>query len=572
MSSLSLRHIRKVYPARRKAKAKEKNKAVRSTADYVAVKDFSMEIDDGEFIVFVGPSGCGKSTTLRMIAGLEDISSGELYIDGKLMNNVEPRDRDIAMVFQSYALYPHMTSYENIAFGLRMRKISEIKRDKLGNPVVGIDNEKLADIRKRINASKKDIARAQKRAAREVSARIKALKEQYEKSDDARIKEEITARIAAIDIAAETEARRNAIISDAEKRVEELEKEEKYYSETPVQLYVRRHYTEKEVKEKVEWAANILGIEELLNSKPSDMSGGQRQRIALGRAMVRGPKVFLLDEPLSNLDAKLRTAMRSEIVKLHNELGTTFIYVTHDQVEAMTMGTRIVVMKDGIIQQIDTPTNLFDFPCNKFVAGFIGTPQMNFFDVRIKREGDKLLTTFVNDETLSFALEKLHTVEESYLDGEWHDAVMGARGESISIGEEGLTITVNIKEVLGSTTHVFVKMNGKDYIVCLNDRINLMPGNDIKISFEESKLHFFDKQTENSILRRDFANPVSHIEKARKDESATLDGKEQSEKKKTKTTAGGNRTKTEKAAAATSPKGSKAAKSSAAKNTKEKKQ
>ncbi len=429
MSSLSLRHIRKVYPARRKAKAKEKNKAVRSTADYVAVKDFSMEIDDGEFIVFVGPSGCGKSTTLRMIAGLEDISSGELYIDGKLMNNVEPRDRDIAMVFQSYALYPHMTSYENIAFGLRMRKISEIKRDKLGNPVVGIDNEKLADIRKRINASKKDIARAQKRAAREVSARIKALKEQYEKSDDARIKEEITARIAAIDIAAETEARRNAIISDAEKRVEELEKEEKYYSETPVQLYVRRHYTEKEVKEKVEWAANILGIEELLNSKPSDMSGGQRQRIALGRAMVRGPKVFLLDEPLSNLDAKLRTAMRSEIVKLHNELGTTFIYVTHDQVEAMTMGTRIVVMKDGIIQQIDTPTNLFDFPCNKFVAGFIGTPQMNFFDVRIKREGDKLLTTFVNDETLSFALDKLHTVEESYLDGEWHDAVMGARGE-----------------------------------------------------------------------------------------------------------------------------------------------
>ncbi len=572
MSSLSLRHIRKVYPARRKAKAKEKNKAVRSTADYVAVKDFSMEIDDGEFIVFVGPSGCGKSTTLRMIAGLEDISSGELYIDGKLMNNVEPRDRDIAMVFQSYALYPHMTSYENIAFGLRMRKISEIKRDKLGNPVVGIDNEKLADIRKRINASKKDIARAQKRAAREVSARIKALKEQYEKSDDARIKEEITARIAAIDIAAETEARRNAIISDAEKRVEELEKEEKYYSETPVQLYVRRHYTEKEVKEKVEWAANILGIEELLNSKPSDMSGGQRQRIALGRAMVRGPKVLLLDEPLSNLEAKLRTAMRSEIVKLHNELGTTFIYVTHDQVEAMTMGTRIVVMKDGIIQQIDTPTNLFDFPCNKFVAGFIGTPQMNFFDVRIKREGDKLLTTFVNDETLSFALDKLHTVEESYLDGEWHDAVMGARGESISIGEEGLTITVNIKEVLGSTTHVFVKMNGKDYIVCLNDRINLMPGNDIKISFEESKLHFFDKQTENSILRRDFANPVSHIEKARKDESATLDGKEQSEKKKTKTTAGGSRTKTEKAAAATSPKGSKAAKSSAAKNTKEKKQ
>lgn len=528
MSSLSLRHIRKVYPARRKAKTKEKNKAVRAVSDYVAVKDFSMEIEDGEFIVFVGPSGCGKSTTLRMIAGLEDISSGELYIDGKLVNNVEPRDRDIAMVFQSYALYPHMTSYENIAFGLRMRKISEIKRDKLGNPVVGIDTGKLKDIRRSISAAKREISRAEKRAESEVNARIKGLKSQIQKNGDESLKQEIESRIAAIDVAKDTEERKAAIISDAEKRIAELEKDEKYYAETPVQLYVQRHYTEKEIKEKVEWAAKILGIEELLNSKPSDMSGGQRQRIALGRAMVRGPKVFLLDEPLSNLDAKLRTAMRSEIVKLHNELGTTFIYVTHDQVEAMTMGTRIVVMKDGIIQQIDTPTNLFDFPCNKFVAGFIGTPQMNFFDVKIKRDGDKLLTTFANDETLSFSLEKLHTVEESYLDGEWHEVVMGARGESIAIADEGLTITVNIKEVLGSTTHVFVKLNGKDYIVCLNERINLMPGNDIKIAFEESKLHFFDKQTENSIIGRDFANPVAAREE-KADKAETAD--EQTEKK-----------------------------------------
>ena len=509
MSSLSLRHIRKVYPARRKAKSKDKNKNVRATTDYVAVKDFSMEIEDGEFIVFVGPSGCGKSTTLRMIAGLEDISSGELYIDGRLVNNVEPRDRDIAMVFQSYALYPHMTSYENIAFGLRMRKIPEIKRDKLGEPIVDIDKAKLADISKRIRAAQKEIAKAEKRADSEVAARIRSLRDQYEKCDDEGVKAEIKRRIDGTDTVAETETRRAAIVADAEKRIESLRADEKYYSETPVQLYVYRHYTEKEIKEKVEWAAKILGIEELLNSKPSDMSGGQRQRIALGRAMVRGPKVFLLDEPLSNLDAKLRTAMRSEIVKLHNELGTTFIYVTHDQVEAMTMGTRIVVMKDGVIQQIDTPTNLFDFPCNKFVAGFIGTPQMNFFDVKIKRDGDRLLTEFVNGETLSFDLGKLHTVESSYLDGEWHEVVMGARGESISISDEGLTITVNIKEVLGSTTHVFVNLNGKDYIVCLNDRVNLTPGHDIKISFTESKLHFFDKQTEASLLGRDFANPVS---------------------------------------------------------------
>lgn len=523
MSSLSLRHIRKVYPARRKAKAKEKSKTVRATNDYVAVKDFSMEIEDGEFIVFVGPSGCGKSTTLRMIAGLEDITSGELYIDGRLVNNVEPRDRDIAMVFQSYALYPHLTSYENIAFGLRMRKISEIKRDKMGEPVVGIDKAKLAEIRKALKTANRDIQKAQKRATREVTARITGLKDQAAKSDDDDIKAEIERRISEIDFDAEVEARSASITSDAEKRVAELEKDESYYSSTPVQLYVRRHYTEKEIKEKVEWAAKILGIEELLNSKPADMSGGQRQRIALGRAMVRGPKVFLLDEPLSNLDAKLRTAMRSEIVKLHNELGTTFIYVTHDQVEAMTMGTRIVVMKDGIVQQIDTPTNLFDFPCNKFVAGFIGTPQMNFFDVRIKREGDGLLTEFANGETLTFALEKLHTVESAYLDGEWHDVIMGARGESISIADEGLTITVNIKEVLGSTTHVFVKMNGNDYILCLNDRVNLMPGNDIKIAFTESKLHFFDKKTENSILGREFENPVEHADKTPEASADTAD-------------------------------------------------
>ena len=263
MSSLNLKNIYKVYPS-----------------GVTAVTDFNLDIEDKEFIVFVGPSGCGKSTTLRMIAGLEEITSGELYIDGTLVNNVAPKDRDIAMVFQNYALYPHMTVYDNMAFGLKLRKMP---KDQI----------------------------------------------------DQRVKE----------------------------------------------------------------AARILGIEMYLSRKPKALSGGQRQRVALGRAIVREPKVFLLDEPLSNLDAKLRSQMRTEITKLHNRLATTFIYVTHDQVEAMTMGTRIVVMKDGFMQQVDTPINLYDYPINQFVAGFIGTPQMNFFT--------GVLTGTKNKVCVEFGMEKI---------------------------------------------------------------------------------------------------------------------------------------------------------------------
>ena len=247
MASISLQHIYKIYPG-----------------DVTAVKDFNLEIADKEFIILVGPSGCGKSTTLRMIAGLEEISKGELYIGDRLVNDVPPKDRDIAMVFQNYALYPHMTVYKNMAFGLELRKTPKDEIDK---------------------------------------------------------------------------------------RVRE--------------------------------AAKVLDIDHLLDRKPKALSGGQRQRVALGRAMVRNPAVFLLDEPLSNLDAKLRTSMRTEIIKLHQKLATTFIYVTHDQTEAMTMGDRIVVMKDGIVQQVDTPQNLYDFPCNMFVAGFIGSPQMNLLDATL---------------------------------------------------------------------------------------------------------------------------------------------------------------------------------------------
>lgn len=511
MASLSLKHVRKVYPARRKSAGKKKNAVARVNDDFVAVKDFSMEIEDGEFIVFVGPSGCGKSTTLRMIAGLEDITSGELYIGDKLMNNVEPRDRDIAMVFQSYALYPHMTSYDNIAFGLRMRKISEPKLDERGNNVIGIDENKIKELNKLIKRATKDIAAAEKRARTDVSAHIDMLKKEAERETDEAKKSELQSRIAAIDAEGDIAKRAETLKADAEARLTKLNADLEYYKNTPVQLYIERHYTSAEIDEKVKWAAEILGITELLGSKPSDMSGGQRQRIALGRAMVRGPRVFLLDEPLSNLDAKLRTAMRSEIVKLHNELKTTFIYVTHDQIEAMTMGTRIVVMKDGYIQQIDTPTNLFDFPQNKFVAGFIGTPQMNFFAVTVKRDGGKLRAEFADGQTLSFELKNMRTVREDILDGNEHEVIMGARGESISVADEGLAVSVSIKEILGDNTHLFVRLGGSEYIVCLNDRVSYAPGQTVKLAFNEKKLHLFDAASGESLLGRTFANAGSPV-------------------------------------------------------------
>lgn len=405
MSSISLRHIYKVYPKKEKQKFKLFRKKNENSNDeeVLAVDDFNMEIEDGEFVVFVGPSGCGKSTTLRMIAGLETISGGELYIDGKLMNNVEPMHRDIAMVFQNYALYPHMTAYDNIAFGLKMRKIEEEVTDENGNKKV-----------------------------------------------------------------------------------------------------IFRHLTKEEIDSKVKEASTLLGIDELLYRKPSQMSGGQRQRIALGRALVRKPKVFLLDEPLSNLDAKLRTTMRSEIVKLHQKIKTTFIYVTHDQVEAMTMGTRIVVMKKGVVQQIDTPTNLFDYPNNLFVASFIGTPQMNIFNVNIKKNNNNLLVKFVNGQELSFDLNNLRKIEDSYLDGNEHNIFLGIRGEHLKFANSGLKVKANIVEVLGSSTHVFVKLEkeNNDYIVCVNDRVDVVPHDELFLEFDEKKVHMFDKQSTLSIMKR----------------------------------------------------------------------
>ena len=380
MAGLKLSHIYKVYPNGAKA-----------------VNDFNMDIEDKEFIVFVGPSGCGKSTTLRMIAGLEDITAGELKIGGSVINNVEPKDRDIAMVFQNYALYPHMTVYKNMAFGLKLRK-------------------------------------------------------------------------------------------------------------TP----------KEEIDRKVKEAAEILGITEYLDRKPREMSGGQRQRVALGRAIVREPKVFLLDEPLSNLDAKLRTAMRSEISKLHAKLKTTFIYVTHDQVEAMTMGTRIVVMNDGFVQQIDSPRNLYRYPENKFVAGFIGTPQMNFLDCRIKLCGNKAEVALDGtDAKFSVPSEIFNKAERKYLDGV-QELILGLRAEHISanaekyayrakcrvtnveeLGVESLLYAdfdLNLRDGAGeSPTRIILKADaGADYEY----------GSVIEVSLDLSNMIVFDKVTEKSIMHR----------------------------------------------------------------------
>ncbi len=488
MAKLLLRHIYKIYPGVGKVKKNAKGEAKKRSGDFVAVSDFNMEINDGEFIVFVGPSGCGKSTTLRMIAGLEEISGGEFYIDDQLVNDVDAKDRDIAMVFQSYALYPHLTAYDNIAFGLKMRKVPVAKLDKDGQQVVAIDNKKIAGISKNLKKLCKEKDSLTKDIAK-LTAKLdspKGAKEQVEK-----------------DIAYYTEKK-----TFLERRIQDAEKELKHYQTTPVPLFNYVHMSKQEIDEKVKWAADILGIEELLDSKPAEMSGGQRQRIALGRAMVRGPKVFLLDEPLSNLDAKLRTAMRAEIVKLHNQLKTTFIYVTHDQIEAMTMGTRIVVMKLGVIQQIDTPTNLFDYPENKFVAGFIGTPQMNFFEVDIKREKDSLNVLLKDGQTVELALSKLRTIQEKYLDGNTHSVYLGIRGENIRVDEAGIKTTLTIKEVLGNTTQLFLRLEdkGQDFIVSVPERNDLIPGDTVHIKFNESFVHLFDKETEQSIMSREYGN------------------------------------------------------------------
>ena len=369
MASLSLENINKVY-----------------SNGFQAVKDFNLEIEDKEFIIFVGPSGCGKSTTLRMVAGLEDISSGVLKIDGKPVNDVEPKDRDIAMVFQNYALYPHMTVYDNMAFALKLRKVPKDEIDK-----------------------------------------------------------------------------------------------------------------------KVREAAHILDLDKLLDRKPKALSGGQRQRVAMGRAIVRSPKVFLMDEPLSNLDAKLRGQMRVEISKLHQRLETTIIYVTHDQTEAMTLGTRIVVMKDGVVQQVGSPQGLYDNPCNKFVAGFIGTPQMNMIDAQVGKSGNEVTISF-GGHTLSLPDEKAKKLEAAGYVGKV--VTVGIRPEDLHDEEAFLEAnpksifdaTIRVYEMLGSEVLLYFDIEDTNFTAKVNPRTAARTGDTVKLAMDLGKIHIFDKDTENVIL------------------------------------------------------------------------
>ncbi len=567
MAGLSLRHIYKVYQSKEKEKKRKKKDdgAKKRKGDFLAVRDFNMEIEDGEFIVFVGPSGCGKSTTLRMIAGLEEITAGDLYIGDRLVNDVEPKDRDIAMVFQNYALYPHMTAGENIGFGLKMRKVATPKNDENGNPVLAIDKKKIRELKNSLKTVHIDIRYAEENDVELVfKYRLCEIKAEYEKllkeknaALDGKSGEQakeillsFSEREKAIaDLVNEVLAAEKAVINEIRlryagknekaeeagnlakelankasvnlgdiresdiklaltERKKKLERDLEYYTNTPVQVYEYRHIPKEEIEKKVKWASEVLGVTELLDIKPKAMSGGQRQRIALGRAIVREPKVMLLDEPLSNLDAKLRTTMRSEIVKLHNELKTTFIYVTHDQIEAMTMGTRIVVMKLGVIQQIDNPTNLFDFPENKFVAGFIGTPQMNFFDVTIKKYGKNLDVKYPNGEMQSYNLANMRTIKPEYLDGNEHGVTLGIRGENVTFDEKGISAKLSIKEILGNTTQMFVKITPEspDSIICVNDRNDYRQGDTVKIFFDEKRIHLFDDETELSIMERKYGN------------------------------------------------------------------
>ena len=390
MAEIVLKHVQKVYPNNeskkkgffgKKKKTEEKKHNLKVTEDGVlAVEDFNLTVHDQEFVVLVGPSGCGKSTTMRMVAGLEDITSGDVFIDGKRVNDVAPKDRDIAMVFQSYALYPNMTVYENMAFTLELKKVPKDEIDR-----------------------------------------------------------------------------------------------------------------------KVREAAEILDITQYLDRKPKALSGGQRQRVAIGRAIVRDPAVFLMDEPLSNLDAKLRNQMRAEIIKLRQRIDTTFIYVTHDQTEAMTLGDRIVIMKDGFIQQIGTPQEVFDHPANLFVAGFIGTPQMNLFDARLVKQDGKYAVA-IDGITVELADDKQARLSAKNV--EEQDIVLGVRPDHIMLCAEGVKGKVDVSELMGSSVHLHISTNGHDVVVIVptnGNAAHFPMGSEVNMIFGGNVAHVFSKETEKNL-------------------------------------------------------------------------
>jgi len=504
MTSLRLNHVYKLYKGKKKGQ------------EVAAVNDFNLESNTKEFIVFVGPSGCGKSTTLRMIAGLEEITQGELFIDDELMNRVEPRYRNVAMVFQNYALYPHMTAYGNMAFGLKNMKVPFPVLDEEGNPVKGIDEKLVRSLRKDERIVKGDIVNAEKALAlakvleneleqkEQALASLKEEDKEYKKTKKEKEKLEYKIKLA---------NRKAEPLSTYKFQLDKLEKDIAYYASTPVTLYKDRHFPKEEIDRRIKEAAKILDIEELLDRLPANMSGGQRQRVALGRAIVRTPKLFLLDEPLSNLDAKLRAQMRVEITNLYNKLDTTFIYVTHDQVEALTMGTRIVVLSAGYVQQIDTPTRLYDYPKNRFVAGFLGTPQMNFYEVNIKKDKTNLLIELPEGNKLEVPLNKMRRIEKEYLDGESHKAILGIRSEHVSLDEKGaFKAKVTLEESLGSETLLYcdfdlnkdasIKESKSKIIVKIPGRCNVERNSIVNLTFDISKIHLFrdDDNKEDSIL------------------------------------------------------------------------
>ena len=510
---ISLQHINKIYD----------NKVQ-------AVYDFNIDIKKHEFIVFVGPSGCGKSTTLRMIAGLEQITAGDLYIDGVYANELEPKNRNIAMVFQSYALYPHMTVADNLAFSLKIRKVPTLQYDKNGEPLLAINKGLIKDFQK----EKKNLL-------------------EYKAS----LTEEELVQVPKID-----------------KEIEELDEKIEYLKVTPVHVYKNRHIPKAEIKERVMKAAEILQITEYLDRKPKALSGGQCQRVALGRAIVRTPKLFLMDEPLSNLDAKLRVQMRSEIINLHNRLNATTIYVTHDQTEAMTMASRIVIMNRGVIQQIGTPREIYNNPSNVFVATFIGSPSMNLYDVTFKgdsvtfEDGDKikldkdtkekiesfyenrlneykvelekLLDKFLERKVL---LEKIEAAKqagkedevkqleehlvfieqsnerlnylkaaisqyEEIIKNKQYDVIFGIRPEDIHdasmVGSQypyshKIDSVVQVAELLGHEYFIHTNYNNKDLISKIRSVNVLAPGDKITLLLDLGKAHIFDKISQDTI-------------------------------------------------------------------------
>ena len=504
MTELKLEHVYKVYKGKKKGQ------------EVPAVSDFNLESNKKEFIVFVGPSGCGKSTTLRMIAGLEEITSGKLFIDGELMNKVEPRYRNVAMVFQNYALYPHMTAYNNMAFGLRNMKVPMPKLDKEGNEIRGIDKGLVSSLRRDKAKLERDIAKCEKALNKisELDEELTLVNEQLKNvSEDDKEWDKLQKKVDLISYKKLLNERKSENINVYKEELEKLDKDIEYYSNNEVTLYVEKHFKREEIDRRIKEAAQILDIEPLLKRLPGNMSGGQRQRVALGRAIVRTPKLFLLDEPLSNLDAKLRAQMRVEITKLYDKLDTTFIYVTHDQVEALTMGTRIVVLNAGVVQQIDTPSRLYDYPKNRFVAGFLGTPQMNFFEVEITKKATNLEVKMFEDVKFSRPLNKMRKIEKEYLDGNTHSAILGIRGEDIVLNDKGkFTAKVCLNESLGSDTLLYTDFDLKKEIDIRDSKSGLVikvPGriakdreNLIKFDFNIDKIHFFrnDDDKEDSIL------------------------------------------------------------------------